>query len=122
MGTRTPHEGDPPCVTGGLAAPQRHHHQTTGEGEGDDAQDDEEQRGDPLRGQLRRGTAAVSAVDGLALPEQAHGQRAWMGETERRWTQRRSHGNQGLHKEQNVLWQEQTVESQMKGAVLGQQR
>lgn len=51
VGTRTPHEGDPPCVTGGLAAPARHHHQTTGDGEGKDAQDDEEQRGDPLRGQ-----------------------------------------------------------------------
>lgn len=78
VGTRTPHEGDPACIAGGLAAPARQHHQTTGEAEGNDAQDDEEQRGDPLRGQLREGAVPLSAVDGLALPEQAHSQRAWM--------------------------------------------
>lgn len=67
MQAHTPHEGDPPCVTGGLAAPARHHHQTTGDGERNDAQDDEQQRGDPLWGQLWGGTVPVSAVDGLAL-------------------------------------------------------
>ena len=84
VGTRTPHKGDPAGVTGGFAAPARHHHQTTGDAEGNDAQDDEEQRGDPLRGQLRRGAVPVSAVDGLALPEQAHSQGAWI-ERGRRW-------------------------------------
>lgn len=78
MQARTPHEGDPPCVTGGLTAPARRHHQTTGDGEGNDAQDDEEQGGDPLRGQLWGGTVAVSAVDGLAPQDQAYSQRAWM--------------------------------------------
>lgn len=82
VGTHTPQEGHPACVTGGLAAPARHHHQATGDGEGDDAQDDEEQRRDPLRRQLRGGTVPVSAVDGVAPAEQAHGQRAWV-ETEK---------------------------------------
>lgn len=82
VGTRTPQEGDPACVAGGLAAPARHHHQAAGDGEGNNAQDDEEQRRDPLRRQLRGGTVALSAVDGVALAEQAHGQRAWV-ETEK---------------------------------------
>lgn len=96
MQARTAHEGDPACVAGGLAVPARHHHQTTGDGERNDAQDDEEQRGDPLWRQLRGGAVAVSAVDGLALQDQAHSQRAWM-ERVRIWTQLSSHRNQGLH-------------------------
>lgn len=77
-GTPTPCEGDPSGVAGGLAAPARHHQQTARDGEGDDAQDDEEERGDPLWGQLRGDAGPVSAVDGLALPDQTHCQRAWM--------------------------------------------
>lgn len=80
--TPTPREGDPSGVPGGLAAPVRHHQQATGDGEGDDAQDDEEERGDPLWGQLGVDAGPVSAVDGLALPDQTHSHRAWI-ETER---------------------------------------
>lgn len=71
-----PCEGDPSGVSGSLAAPAWHHQQTTGDGEGDDSQDDEEERGDPLWGQLRGDAGPVSAVDGLALPDQAHSQGA----------------------------------------------
>lgn len=74
----TPCEGDPSGVSGGLAAPAWHHQQTAGDSEGDDAQDDEEERGDPLWGQLRGDAGPVPAVDGLALPDQTHSQRAWM--------------------------------------------
>lgn len=77
--TPTPSEGDPAGVSRGLAVPAWHHQQAAGDGEGDDAQDDEEERGDPLRGQLRRDAGAVAAVDGLALAHQTHGQRAWTG-------------------------------------------
>lgn len=115
MQARTPPEGDPPSVTGGLAAPARRHHQTTGDGEGNDAQDDEEQGGDPLRGQLWGGTVPVSAVDGLAPQDQAYSQRAWI-EREREC---------GLSDPLRVarisiicLWQEQTVGIQMKQPVL----
>ena len=37
-GTPTPREGDPSCVSGGLAAPVWHHQQAAGDGEGDDAE------------------------------------------------------------------------------------
>lgn len=76
-GAPTPSEGDPAGVAGGLAAPAGHQHQHTGDGEREHAQQDEEERGDPLGGQLRRDAVAVPAVDGLALLDQAHRQRAW---------------------------------------------
>lgn len=76
-GAPTACEGDPAGVAGGLAAPARHHHQHAGDRERQHAQEDEEERGDPLGGQLRRDAVAVPAVDGLALLDQAHGQRAW---------------------------------------------
>lgn len=102
--TPTPCEGDPSGVSGGLAVPVRHHQQTTGDGEGDDAKDDEEERGDPLRGQLRGDAAPVSAVNSLALPDQSHGKRAWMKNDRRGgslkkiscWDLRQSSVNRGL--------------------------
>lgn len=62
-------EGDPAGVFGGFSAPVRCHQQSTGDREGDDAHDDEEERGDPLWGQPRRDTGPVSSVDGLTLPD-----------------------------------------------------
>lgn len=62
-------EGDPAGVFGGFSAPVRRHQQSAGDCEGDDAHDDEEKRGDPLRGQSRRDAGPVSSVDGLALPD-----------------------------------------------------
>lgn len=70
----TPGEGNPAGVFGGLAAPVGCHQQATGHREGDDTQDDEEERGDPLGGKPRGDTGAVSTVDGLALPHQAYRQ------------------------------------------------
>lgn len=75
--TPTPCESDPSGVSGGLSVPVRHHQETAGDGEGDDAQYDEEQRGDPLRGQLRGDAGPVPTVDGLTLPDQTHSQGAW---------------------------------------------
>lgn len=69
-------EGDPAGVLGGLPAPVRRHQESTGDRQGDDAHDDEEERGDPLGGQPRRDTGAVSSVDGLTLPDQPHRQGA----------------------------------------------
>lgn len=80
--TPTPRKGDPPGVSGGLPPPARHHHQDAGGRERNDAHDDEEQRGDPLGGQLRRDAVAVPPVNGLALLDQAHGERAWKGDIE----------------------------------------
>lgn len=71
-----PREGDPSGVSRGLAAPVRHHQQATGDGEGDDAQDDEEEGGDPRPGQLGGDAGPVAAVDGLTLTDQTHSQRA----------------------------------------------
>lgn len=71
-------EGDPSGVSCGLVAPVWHHQQTTADGEGDDAQDDEEKCGNPLWGQLWGDAGPVSAVDGLALTDQANSQRACM--------------------------------------------
>lgn len=75
-GAPTPSEGDPAGVAGGLAAPAGHQHQHAGDGEREHAQQDEEERGDPLGRQLRRDAVAVPAVDGLTLLDQAHRQRA----------------------------------------------
>lgn len=72
----TPCEGGPSGVSRGLVAPVRHHQQSTADSEGDDAQDDEEERGDPLWGQLWRDAGPIAAVDGLALTYQANSQRA----------------------------------------------
>lgn len=83
-GLPTPSEGDPAGVAGSLAAPAGHQHQHAGDGEREHAQQDEEERGDPLGGQLRRDAVAVPAVDGLALLDQAHRQRAWR-ETQEGW-------------------------------------
>lgn len=47
----------------------RCHEQSTGDSEGDDAHDDEEKGGDPLRGQPWWDAGPVSSVDGLALPD-----------------------------------------------------
>lgn len=47
--------------------PVRHHQQAAGDGERDDAQDDEKERGDPFSGQLRGEAGPISPVDGLAL-------------------------------------------------------
>lgn len=77
-GTRTPHEGQPAGVAGGLAAPARHHHQAAGDGEEEDAQDDEEQHRHPLWGQMGGAAATVTTMDGLTPEDQAHGHRAWM--------------------------------------------
>lgn len=76
-GAPTPSEGDPAGVAGGLAPPAGHQHQHAGDGQREHAQHDEEERGDPLGGQLRRDAVAVPAVDGLALLDQAHRQGAW---------------------------------------------
>lgn len=46
------------------------HQESTGDRQGDDAHDDEEERGDPLGGQPRRNTGPVPSVDGLTLPDQ----------------------------------------------------
>lgn len=64
----TASEGDPAGVLGGFPAPVRRHQESAGDGERDDAHDDEEQRGDPLWGQPRRDAGPVSSVDGLTLP------------------------------------------------------
>jgi len=53
----------------------RRHQEPAGDGERDDAHDDEEERGDPFGRQARRDAGPVPPVDGLALPHQAHGQR-----------------------------------------------
>lgn len=68
-------EGDPTGVLGGFPAPVRRHQESAGDGERNDAHDDEEQRGDPLRRQPRRDAGPVSSVDGLTLPHQAHRER-----------------------------------------------
>lgn len=70
--TPTSCEGDPSGVAGGLVVPVRHHQQTAGDGQRDDAQDDEEERGDPFPGQPRGDAGPISAVEGLALPDQTH--------------------------------------------------
>lgn len=54
----------------------RRHQESTGDRQGDDSHDDEEERGDPLGGQPRRNAGAVSSVDGLTLPDQPHRQGA----------------------------------------------
>lgn len=62
-------KGDPASVFGRLSAPVGRHQESTGDREGDDAHDDEEKRGYPLRRQPWRDTGPVSSVDGLALPD-----------------------------------------------------
>lgn len=94
-GAPTPSEGDPAGVAGGLAAPAGHQHQHAGDGEREHAQQDEEERGDPLGGQLRRDAVAVPAVDGLALLDQAHRQGAWR-ETQEGWLVGRSREERGV--------------------------
>lgn len=69
-GWLTASKGDPSSVFGGFSAPVWCHEQSTGDCEGDDAHDDEEQCGDPLRGQPGGDTGPVSPVDGLTLPDQ----------------------------------------------------
>ena len=76
FGVLTPSEGDPAGVLGGLPAPVWGHQQPAGDCEGDDAHDDEEERGDPLRWEPRRDAGAVAAVDRLALPHQPYRQSA----------------------------------------------
>lgn len=78
----TPCESDPPGIPSGLPVPAGHHQQTAGNGEGDDTQDDEEECGDPLWGQLWGDADPEPAVDGLALLNQTHSQRTWV-KTER---------------------------------------
>lgn len=78
--TPTSCEGDPPGISRSLVVPVRHHQQSTADSEGDDAQDDEEECGDPLWGQLWGDACPVSAMDGLALSDQTHGQRTCKGE------------------------------------------
>lgn len=81
-----PCEGNPAGVSGGLASPVWHHQQPTGDSEGDDAQDDEEESGDPLWGQLWGDAGPISAVDGLALLNQTHSQRAgWFSGVDPVW-------------------------------------
>lgn len=63
-------KGDPAGVFGGLPPPVGSHQESTGDRQGDDPHDDEEERGDPLGGQPRRNTGPVSSVDGLTLPDQ----------------------------------------------------
>lgn len=53
------------------------HQQAARDREGDDAHDDEEERGDPLGRQSRGDTGSVSPVDGLTLPHQTHSQGTW---------------------------------------------
>lgn len=69
-------EGDPSGITGGLTMPAGHHQQTTGGSEGNDTQDDKEEGGDPLWRQLWWDAGPVPAMDGLALTDQTHHQRA----------------------------------------------
>lgn len=71
-GTLTSSEGYPAGVLGGLASPVGGHQQAAGDGEGDDAHDDEEECGDPLGGQPRRDAGPVAPMDGLALAHQPH--------------------------------------------------
>ena len=70
-------EGDPACVLSGLSPPVRCHQQAAGDGEGDDAHDNEEERGDPFWRQPWGNACAVAPMDGLALSDQAHRQRTW---------------------------------------------
>lgn len=63
-------KGDPAGVFGGLPAPVWSHQESTGDREGDDTHDDEEECGDPLGGQPRGNTGPVSSMDGLTLPNQ----------------------------------------------------
>lgn len=67
-------KGDPAGVFGGLPAPVGSHQESTGDREGDDAHDDEEQCGDPLGRQPRGDTGPVSSMDGLTLPDQPDGE------------------------------------------------
>ena len=76
-GPRTPGEGDPAGIARGLPVPVGHHQQAAGDREGDDAHDDEEQRGHPLGGKPRRDAGPLPSVDGLALTHQAHREGAW---------------------------------------------
>lgn len=69
-------EGDPSGVSRGFSAPVGHHQQSAGDGEGDDAQDDEEERGDPLWRKLGGEAGPLSAVDRLALTDETYCQSA----------------------------------------------
>lgn len=55
----------------------RGHQQATGDREGDDAHDDKEERGDPLRGESRGDAGSISSVNGLTLTHQPHGKSSW---------------------------------------------
>lgn len=72
-------KGDPAGVLGGFPAPVRRHQESAGDGERNDAHDDEEQRGDPLRRQPWRDACPIPSVDGLTLPHQAHRERTCRG-------------------------------------------
>lgn len=74
MDILTAGEGDPAGVLGGVAVPVGGDEEATGEGEGDDAHNDEEQRDHPLGREPRRDAGPLASVDGLALPHQAHRQ------------------------------------------------
>lgn len=70
---------DPSGVLGSFPAPVRRHQESAGDGERNDAHDDEEQRGDPLWWQPWRDAGSVSSVNGLTLPHQAHRERTCRG-------------------------------------------
>lgn len=75
-GELTPSKGDPAGVSGGHVVPIWHHQQSTGDSQGHDAQDDEEERDDPLSRQLWRDAGPFSAMEGLALPDKTHIQKS----------------------------------------------
>lgn len=70
-------EGDPPCVLCGFSTPVWGHQQSTGDREGDDAHDDKEERGDPLRRESWGDAGSISSVNGLTLTHQPHSKSSW---------------------------------------------